>query len=237
MKILDRIEGPRGTVVVYQHGNLRKLCFAANPKLTHASMFTDRPTAYRSEFIELMRGALAAVPEPRRILLLGLGGGALARLALEACPEAEIDAVEIDSAVATAAIRWFGLEPQPRLRVHIADAADFLRQHQPPRFDLAWVDCFGPRRIPPHLATRAFTARVARCADVVCTNLIRTHPGYHDLLRNWCEVLHRPWRVEGRRSTNHVVFGRAAGPLCFDHALAERLGVTESTTRAAPILP
>ncbi len=234
MKVVDRIEGPRGEVIVYENGNLRSMCFADNPKLTQAAMYTDRPLAYRSEFIGLMLAGLAAVEAPRRLLLLGLGGGGMARLAMQACPEATIDVVEIDPAVVTAAERWFGLEPSDRLRVHVSDAAAWLRS-QEDRFDLAWVDCFDARQVPAHLTTRAFAERVAGAADVVCANLVRTHATYETLLRRWRQVLRRPLRIEGRRSTNHIILGAASRLVEMDRELAEQRGVWAAAARATPI--
>lgn len=234
MKVLDRICGPRGAVLVYAHDNLRSMCFEDNPKLTQLAMYTDRPLAYRSEFVGLMLAGLAAVETPRRLLMLGLGGGAMARLALAACPQATVDVVEIDPAVVTAAERWFGLEPSSRLRVHVSDAAAWLRARED-RFDLAFVDCFDARQVPPHLTTRAFVDRVAGAADVVCANLVRTHATYGTLVRRWCQALHTPLRIEGRRSTNHVILGAASGPVELDRARAEARGVWAAAARATPI--
>lgn len=230
----DRITGPRGQVLVYDERGIRRLCFAENPKLTQGAMYLDRPLAWRSEFVELMRAGLATAPPPKRVLLLGLGTGAMARLALASDPAVEVDAVEVDPAVVTAATRWFGVEPSARLRIHVDDAAAWLRKTEG-GFDLAVVDCYDARRIPPHLGTQAFADRVAARARVVTTNLVRSHEGYAQVLGRWCRALRQPWRIEGVRSTNHVLVGSALGPVMFDAGRAEALGVAGVVARATPV--
>lgn len=92
---------------------------------------------------------------PARVLFLGLGTGSMPRFLAERYPAAEIDVVEIDPEVPPLAERFFRFEPGPRLRVVVADAADFVRLAHAP-YDLVVLDaCFGPDP-PPQLSTPAF---------------------------------------------------------------------------------
>ncbi len=244
---VDRIEGPRSTVVVYEQRGHRCLCFADNPRLTQGAMSLERPLAWRSEYVGAMLAALAAVPAPRRLLLLGLGSGALARLAEAACPGVEVDVVEVDPSVIEAAVRWFGVAAGDRLRIHLADAAGFLRaaDEAGARYDLAWVDCFDSTGVPPTCATPDFHERAARVAGVVVANLVGTHRNALDLAAGWRKVLRRPWRIQGRRSTNHVLFGRADRPLplpatldradALDARLPTPIGLRALLCRATPL--
>ena len=59
--------------------------------------------------------------------MVGLGGGTFTTLVHRALPDATIDAVEIDPVVVAAARAHFGLREDARYRVHVADAADWLR--------------------------------------------------------------------------------------------------------------
>ena len=75
-------------------------------------------------------------------------------------PEARVDGVELDPAVSRVGRRYFGLEDNPRLTVHDADARPFLRRTDE-RYDLIVVDAYHQPYVPFYLATREFF-RLAR---------------------------------------------------------------------------
>src|SRR3954469_9224725 len=51
------------------------------------------------EYLRMMMGALYLGPPPRRVLVIGLGGGSLVTALESVLPQAHIDAVEVDPAV------------------------------------------------------------------------------------------------------------------------------------------
>jgi spermidine synthase len=94
------------------------------------------------------------------VAILGNAGGTTARAFGVFYPEARIDGVEIDPAVTKAGRRYLGLEDNPRLEVHTADARPFLRSREE-RYDLIFVDAYRPPYVPFYLATQEFF-RLAR---------------------------------------------------------------------------
>jgi spermidine synthase len=94
-----------------------------------------------------------------RVAILGNAAGTTARALGVYYPEAEIDGVELDPAVSRVGRRYFGLEDNPRLTVHDADARPFLRQADE-RYDLVVVDAYHQPYVPFYLATREFFALV-----------------------------------------------------------------------------
>jgi spermidine synthase len=90
-----------------------------------------------------------------RVAILGNAAGTTARALGVYYPEAEIDGVELDPAVSDVGRRWFGLEDNPRLTVHDADARPFLRRSDE-RYDLIVVDAYHQPYVPFYLATREF---------------------------------------------------------------------------------
>jgi len=90
-----------------------------------------------------------------RVAILGNAAGTTARALGEYYPSAEIDGVELDAAVSRVGRRYFGLEDNPRLTVHDADARPFLRSTNQ-RYDLIVVDAYHQPYVPFHLATREF---------------------------------------------------------------------------------
>jgi spermidine synthase len=91
----------------------------------------------------------------RRVAILGNAGGTTARALGRYYPAADIDGVELDSAVTRAGRRFLGLGDNPRLTVHHADARPFLRATRS-RYDLIVVDAYRQPYVPFYLATREF---------------------------------------------------------------------------------
>jgi len=97
--------------------------------------------------VDLVRGFYEA---PGRLLLVGLGGGAVANHFAKA--GWAVDAVEIDPVVTSVAHEHFGLRPEAA-RVHHMDGRRFLMAGDE-AYDLIVVDAFGSSSIPFHLVTR-----------------------------------------------------------------------------------
>ena len=64
----------------------------------------------------------------RTVAILGNAGGTIARAYGVYYRDAVIDGVELDPAVSTVGRRYFGMDDNPRLTVHDADARPFLRR-------------------------------------------------------------------------------------------------------------
>jgi hypothetical protein len=95
-----------------------------------------------------------------RVAILGNAAGTIARAYGVFYPQAEIDGIELDPDVSRVGRRWFGLDDNPRLHVHDADARPFLAATGR-RYDLIFVDAYRQPYIPFYLATREFF-RLAR---------------------------------------------------------------------------
>ena len=92
---------------------------------------------------------------PRRVAMLGVAGGTVARAYAKYFPDTVIDAVEIDGELFDIGRRWFGLEDRPQLRVHADDARPFLRKTDE-RYDFIFLDTYRQPYIPFYLATKEF---------------------------------------------------------------------------------
>jgi spermidine synthase len=99
------------------------------------------------------------VDEPGDLLLVGLGGGSVAKLF--ARQGWEVDAVEIDPVVTEIARRDFGLE-ESEARVFHDDGRHYLSS-TPKTYDVIVLDAFGSSSIPFHLVTRESFALAAAC--------------------------------------------------------------------------
>jgi spermidine synthase len=121
----------------------------------HAVMWRVEPVELFLPYSQMMMAALSLVDQPRRALILGHGGGSLAKWLAKYWPELDVDVVEVDPSVVLAAERFFNYSPPPRHHVYVRDARVFL-QSTAARYDIIWVDVFARHLIPFHLTTREF---------------------------------------------------------------------------------
>jgi spermidine synthase len=103
--------------------------------------------------------AWALKPDAKRVLIIGLGGGAMPRYLHRALPQAQIDVAELDPEVARLARDYFGLPDDARLQVHVGDGRKVVQDAQT-RWDLVLLDAYGDSEIPRHLATAEFLSEV-----------------------------------------------------------------------------
>ena len=96
----------------------------------------------------------------RSVAILGNAAGTTARALGVFYPDARVDGVELDPAVSRVGRKYFGMDDNPRLTVHDADARPFLRRTDE-RYDLIIVDAYHQPYVPFYLATREFF-RLAR---------------------------------------------------------------------------
>ena len=150
----------------------------------HAVMWKADPVALFLPYSQLMVVSLALVPEPKRGLILGHGGGSLAKWLAHRWPELELDVVEFDPVVVRMAEEYFSYQPPSQHHVHVRDARAFLNSTER-IYDLIWVDAFARHMIPFHLTTVEFFAELrAHLAPngIVSVNLASSGEG-GDLLR------------------------------------------------------
>jgi spermidine synthase len=162
--------------------------------------------------------ALAFVPKPERILVVGLGGGAIPMFLRAVLPEARIDAVEVEPDVVEAAKLYCELQEDEALRVHVADGRSFIEASGPP-YSLIFLDAYGPDRIPEHLATREFfgAARARLTPDgAVVGNVWESlsNPLFDSMLRTWQVSFRQLHRFDVESTTNRILVGLPRAEPC-----------------------
>jgi predicted membrane-bound spermidine synthase len=106
-------------------------------------------------YAQVMTIATIYPETPKRILMLGLGGGSISTYLGRFMPEAAITTVEIDPGVITAARTYFGLRETERMRYQAADGRVFLHRNSE-LYDLILLDAYRGGYVPFHLLTRQF---------------------------------------------------------------------------------
>src|SRR4051794_3182914 len=115
---------PFGRVLVIDEGARRVMRFGSPQASDQSAIEPANPRAVPVEYVRHALVGLAYHGDPRRVLMVGLGGGAFSTLVHRALPDATVDVVEIDPVVVAAARAHFGVREDGRYHVHVADAAD-----------------------------------------------------------------------------------------------------------------
>ena len=158
-RVIHRERSLYQTILVEKTGSTVCLKFSVRRNQRNQSCIDQRrPRDMVFAYTRMMMAALLLNPSPRRVLVVGLGGGTLPTAMARIYREAAIDAVEIDPAVVTVAERYFGFVATGRLRVHVQDARAFVKRaaRNGESYDLVMLDAFNSDYIPEHLMTREF---------------------------------------------------------------------------------
>lgn len=154
--VIYRDINDQGIIEILQDDHCRSLHLGSDSK--QSSVDLRAPQRLILSYTRAMMSCLLFRPAPRRVLLIGLGGGSLARFLLHHFPECLIDAVELRQDVARLAQAYFCLPAHPNLAIFISDAALFLRREQgrSARYDLILVDAFEHDGAAPVVKDHAF---------------------------------------------------------------------------------
>ncbi|WNZ61064.1 fused MFS/spermidine synthase [Myxococcus sp. MxC21-1] len=140
-----------------------------------SAMWPGFPLRLELDYTRAVAATLAFVPEPSRLLVVGLGGGTIPTFLRAVLPHAHIDAVEIQPQVLDLARRYFDFHEDEALHAHLTDGRRFIESPGAP-YDVIILDAYGTRSIPPALATQEFLrATQARLTPdgVVVGNVLR----------------------------------------------------------------
>ncbi len=106
-------------------------------------------------------GALFLHPEPKRVLMVGLGGAGFNRLFASAFPEAVLHTVELDPKVVELCREKMAFIPTDRTPVTTMDGRMFIKRNRE-TWDWIILDAFRGGYVPPHLKTQEFYQECAR---------------------------------------------------------------------------
>ncbi len=120
-----------------------------------SAMNLDDPTSLRLLYPRFTSLGLTLAPDPKRVLIIGLGGGSIAKKYSHEFPSMELDVAEIDPEVIQVAKKYFYFQEGKNVRVHAQDGRLFLMR-APQRYDIVLLDAYYADAVPFHLTTREF---------------------------------------------------------------------------------
>lgn len=150
-------------ITVVQTGNRRCLIFNVHRgDRNQTCVNVNNRDELIFSYTKMSFAGLLLTPEPKNILIAGLGGGTLPLTFNDLFPDAVIDVVEIDQAVVNVAKDFFFFEENEKMTVAVNDARVFIKRAGivGKKYDFIILDAFGGDYIPEHLLTREFLEEV-----------------------------------------------------------------------------
>ena len=143
---------PKPSIAVSDARGVRSLHVGG--EAIQSAMRVGEPYALALDYTRCMMAFLLFHPEPREALMIGLGGGSLAKFFHKHFRKTSIRVIELDARVLAAAREHFHVPPDgARFRVEIGDGADAL---YPECCDTLVIDAFEDELHVPKLASAEF---------------------------------------------------------------------------------
>lgn len=142
------------TVYVSEKFGVRSLHIGSDT--VQSAMRISRPHDLELSYTRSMMACLLFHADPHNVLMVGLGGGSVAKYVYHQFPDAKVRVLEIDPQVAAIARQCFLVPPDDvRFQVIIGDGAEYMSRGDV-QADIIMVDGYNAESHVEELATREF---------------------------------------------------------------------------------
>jgi spermidine synthase len=157
-RVIHESHDDDGILEVVEQDGVRSLHFGSSPR--QSSMLLAEPDKLHLNYVQAMTSWLLFKPTlDDDALIIGLGGGSLTKHLQHHFPECRLKVVEYRASVVKIARSHFGLPLDPRLKVIIADGAEYVRQRtesQSEQYSLMFIDAFDHDGMASSICNHAF---------------------------------------------------------------------------------
>jgi spermidine synthase len=128
---------------VRREGSVRTLTFVEDDghETRQSAIDLDTPHELRLPYTRSMFASYLFRPDPRRVLIVGLGGGAMVHFLRHHEPDVRIDVVEIDPEVVRVAAEYFGTSPSEHVEIITEDAFEYIERTDTV-YDVIYMDAY-----------------------------------------------------------------------------------------------
>ncbi len=167
--VVHQSQSDDGLIEVVDLGDTRSMHFGTFPRQSSMSLRT--PHTLELTYTEAMMACLLLNPNPKKVLVVGLGGGSLVKFLLHNFPDCEIDVIEYRQDVINVAHAYFGVPAdEQRLNIHLGDGYLFVQQRyyqDDVNYDMLLVDAYDHIGMAASVGAQAF---FDACAGVLSDN-------------------------------------------------------------------
>jgi spermidine synthase len=221
-------------ITLSEHDGVRYLHFGT--EWVQGAMRVRKPGWIELEYAQQMMAWMLFIDQPRHIVQLGLGTGALTKFCYHEYPQAQVTAIELNPNVIDVCYSMFQLPPEDeRLRVQQMDAELFVNDPANRKsLDVLQIDLYDATARGPVLDSPAFYQACARCLgdDGIATiNLFGDHPSFLKNMPAICSAFNHVLTLPEVHDGNVVVIAFKSEPE-FDFAdLYQRAAVIREMTK------
>jgi spermidine synthase len=128
---------------IRRQGNVRSMNFVRDNGMEQIQTLWNikRPYEMVTQYTRLMFASYLFLPRQERVLIVGLGGGAMVHFYEHYDPDVNVDAVEIDEKVVQLAEKYFDVRTQDNINIITEDAFKYLKRDKT-RYDVIYMDAF-----------------------------------------------------------------------------------------------
>jgi spermidine synthase len=226
-RIIHKEKSLYRNIEVKESNNRRCLVFAMRGGDRNQScMNLSHPDWVVFPYVRMTFAGLLLNPEPRSILIIGLGGGTLPTVLTGIYPEATVHVVEIDKAILRVAKQYFNFVESEEVKVFVQDARVYTKRAaiRNLKYDLVILDAFTGDYIPEHLMTVEFLKEVQSILGengVVVANTFSTSKLYHHESMTYQTVFGEFFNFKSPGTGNRVIVA-TGNPLPSEKTIQSR---------------
>ncbi len=146
-----------GIIEVVESKGVRALHFGSSSR--QSSMLIDDPNQLHSLYARSMIGFLLFNHSPENILMIGLGGGAIAKYLLHQFTQCKIKVIEYRSGVLKIARSHFDLPFDPRLKIKISCGGEYVSEQSKKveeKHDIMMIDAYNHESMALEVSSEKF---------------------------------------------------------------------------------
>ena len=159
---------------VIDQGGVRSLYF--NKKVVQSRISLEHPQKLLLKYTQFLMGAaLLACPSPKKVLIIGVGAGALFQFLHHYFPDCKVEGVDYSLQIIKLARGYFGLPENDNITIHHSDGLGYLRGLSTDAcYDIIIIDAFDDRGMAKNIYSNEFFNMAGNHLSpdgIICANL------------------------------------------------------------------
>lgn len=198
-------------------------------KYTQGGIYLNAPDKLLFEFTQMGFVSLAFLDrEPRDVLFVGLGAGAMPKYLNKHYPDANIDIAEIDPDMVSVAQKYFYFKENEKMKVHVEDGRLFVKRTKK-KYDWIVLDAYQNDYIPFHLTTLEFLKEVKsklKEDGIVVSNITSSYRNkFSDsMVMTYKKAFPHLYIFKGKKSANFIFVATASNKVKDKYDIEKRAG-------------